>query len=224
MLARRIVHARLISSCAAAALLGGCAATPLQPTIEAMPGPGKTAEAFQADNAVCKTFAADQIKAPAGGVAAVGAARSVNDPGGIQSRYDSEFSRCMYAKGEQVPGYVPATARGAAAIVAKSDRTVRATQSELIRLGYLSGSADGFAGPKTHSAITRFELANGLSPDGKPSSRLLARLRATRAASTAAGAAAPNGWVSPTAPPAATRVSAPPPAEPPDWVEPAKSP
>ncbi len=40
--------------------LGGCAAPPMGPSIMVMPGQGKSFEAFQADDAVCRQFAAVQ--------------------------------------------------------------------------------------------------------------------------------------------------------------------
>ena len=38
-------------------LLSGCAQTPLGPTVQVMPGPGKSFDAFQYDQAGCKQFA-----------------------------------------------------------------------------------------------------------------------------------------------------------------------
>jgi len=256
---------RLAGCCAALALVAGCAATPLGPTVQVMPGPGKSFDVFQADNASCKAFATEQVKgqadaanqravgaaalttvlgaglgaatgaafgdagagaaigaaAGATGGAAYGAGNTANDQYGIQVQYDNAFSQCMYAKGEQVPGYAPVQVASVPDRVAVADPLVRATQSELIRLGYLSGGADGFAGRKTHSAIASFEQANGLPPDGIASSHLLAKLQATPTAAPAATAAAPSGWVAPTGTPAAAPVTASVPA---GWVAPAKSP
>jgi peptidoglycan hydrolase-like protein with peptidoglycan-binding domain len=99
-----------------------------------------------------------------------------------------------------------------------ADPMVRATQQELVRLGYLSGGADGVAGPMTRSAISRFQTAQGLPATGQPSSGLLARLQSTPsgggagaatgapASGTPAGgtsgsgstASAPTNWVAPT--------------------------
>ena len=117
--------------------------------------------------------------AGAGGGTAFGAGNSANDQANIQQQYDNAFSQCMYAKGEQVPGFAPNVAvRGPAAA---PDPLVRSTQSELIRLGYLRGAADGFAGEKTRSAIAAFEQGSGLPADGNPSPMLLARLQSTPA-------------------------------------------
>jgi hypothetical protein len=230
-----------------------------------MPGPGKSFDAFQADNTSCKAFATEQVRGQAdaanqravgaaalttvlgaglgaatgaafgdaGAGAAIGAAAGVtggaaygagntaNDQYGIQVQYDNAFSQCMYAKGEQVPGFAPVQAAPVEGHVAVADPLVRATQLELIRLGYLSGGADGFAGHKTHSAIASFEQASGFPPDGVPSQRLLAKLQATPTHASVATTAAPGGWVAPAGSPTATPVTASAPA---GWVAPAKTP
>jgi hypothetical protein len=239
------------------------------PTVQVMPGPGKTFAVFAADNEACKTFATNQVKGQAdaanqravgaavlgtvigagvgaatgnvfgdagGGAGAgaaaglaggvgVGAASSSNDQIGIQQQYDNAFSQCMYANGERVPGYAPAVA--SAPVSAAPDPLVRATQAELIRLGYLNGgSADGFIGPKTRGAISSFEASNGLAADGAPSSRLLAKLQSTPASAgnappAAATASAPANWVAPTGSVSATPASA---SASSGWVAPTKSP
>src|ERR1700690_3146774 len=58
------------------ALLAGCAQTPMGPTVQVMPAPGKSFDAFQNDTAVCKSFAAGQVQgqADAANKQAVGAA------------------------------------------------------------------------------------------------------------------------------------------------------
>ncbi len=43
---------------------------------------------------------------------------------------------------------------------------VKALQQDLIKLGYLSGSADGIFGAKTHNAVLSYQSKNGLSADG----------------------------------------------------------
>lgn len=43
-------------------LLSACAQEPLGPTVGVMPAPGKPFDAFQADQAVCKSFASDQVR------------------------------------------------------------------------------------------------------------------------------------------------------------------
>ena len=209
---------RLLASASLLATLAACAATPMGPTVQVMPGPGKTFDAFQMDQSSCKNFAADQVRGQAeasnqravgtavlttvlsaglgaavggaygnaGAGAAIGAAAgagtgagfgaggSANDQMNIQQQYDNAFSQCMYAKGEQVPGFAPVMVGVAASPsgygqAAAADPMVRATQVELIRLGYLNGSADGSIGPRTRSAISSFEQTNGMPVDGSPS-------------------------------------------------------
>jgi hypothetical protein len=206
-------------------LLAGCAETPLGPTVQVMPGPGKSFEQFRIDQASCKAYAADQVRGQAehanqravgaaalttalgvgvgalagsvtgnmgagaaiGGAAGmgvgagVGAGNSGNAQYGIQQQYDNAFAQCMYAKGEQVAGYQqyiasPAVMPGPGPYGA-DPALVRATQSELIRLGYLHGAADGAMGPQTSAAIRSYEQANGLPVDGVASERLLQRLQ-----------------------------------------------
>lgn len=57
--------------------------------------------------------------------------------------------------------------------IKSSDVTI--LQQFLINEGYLNGSADGSFGPLTHSAVRRFQLALGLSVDGRvgPNTRSL---------------------------------------------------
>jgi hypothetical protein len=144
--------------------------------------------------------------AGAGGGTMLGAGNSANDQASIQQQYDNAFSQCMYAKGEQVPGFAPNVAvRGPGAV---ADPLVRSTQSELIRLGYLRGGADGFMGEKTRSAIAAFEQGSGLPADGNPSPTLLARLQSTPAGASSATASASGNWVAPTGSGAATPVAA----------------
>ncbi len=56
---------------------------------------------------------------------------------------------------------------------------IKATQYELNRMGYAAGPVDGHLGPQTVAAIRTFQHQQGLPPTGKPSPRLLKRLRAT---------------------------------------------
>ena len=44
-----------------ALLLAGCAQTPMGPTVQVMPGPGKSFDAFQGDQGACKDFATQSV-------------------------------------------------------------------------------------------------------------------------------------------------------------------
>lgn len=267
MVARRAAAGQGLVSAGIVTLLAACAATPMGPTVQVMPGPGRSFGLFQADVAECKNFAAGQVQGQAdaanqraagaavlstllgaglgaaiggvggnaGGGAAVGAAAgalggtayganaSTGAQYGIQQQYDTAFAQCMYAKGDQVPGFappptvvytIPSSPSSAAPV---PDPLVRATQSELIRLGYLRDSADGFMGPKTHAAIANFQQANGLTVDGSPSPRLLATLQSTPAGGGGTTATVPGTWVAPVGP-AGSAVA---PTAPGGWVPPA---
>jgi uncharacterized protein YcfJ len=65
MRARQHAFRRSIVSTAAVALLAGCAQTPLGPTVQVMPGPGKSFDVFQSDQAGCKVYAASQVQGQA---------------------------------------------------------------------------------------------------------------------------------------------------------------
>lgn len=273
MVAPRSAAGQVFVSAGILALLAGCAATPFGPTVQVMPGPGKSFEVFQIDQANCKSYAADQVRGQAdaanqraagaavlatvlgaglgaaiggatgnagagaaigaatgaGGGTAFGADASTNAQYGIQQQYDNAFSQCMYSKGEQVPGFAPAVAYNApmGGTAAPPDPLVRATQSELIRLGYLHDTADGYIGPRTRSAISSFEQANGMSPDGSPSPRLLALLQSTPSGGGGGGGAtaqAPAGWVAPAGSPGNPVTPAAASAPPAGWVTPISKP
>ena len=281
MVVRRSAAGSFVASACLAVMLAGCAQTPMGPTVQVMPGPGKSFDAFQADQANCKGYAASQVQGQAdaanqqavgagvlttvlgaglgaaiGGAAGnAGAGAAIGGASGaglgaaygangssyaqmsIQQQYDNAFSQCMYAKGEQVPGFAPLapppptpTAGGPSG----PDSLVRATQAELVRLGYLQGAADGYMGPRTHGAIANFEQANGLPADGSPSPRLLARMQSTptgapppsAAAPPAAAptASAPSNWVAPAGSPGAAPPANAPASSSSGWVAPAKTP
>jgi hypothetical protein len=147
----------------------------------------------------------------------IGAGNGANDQAMIQQQYDNAFSQCMFAKGEQVPGYAPAMMAGPAPA---ADPLVRSSQLELIRLGYLHGTADGYVGARTRGAISGFEQSHGLPVDGAPSSGLLARLQSTPSGAPAATAtaSAPSNWVAPAGSASATQAPAPG-----NWVAPTGS-
>lgn len=129
------------------AALTGCASVPVGPSVAVMPAPGKPFEVFQADNALCKDYArqqlgiepdavaqeqvasgavagaligatagavlggghSDAVAAGAGVGVLAGTAAGAGEAGysrmSLQRRYDISFQQCMYAKGNQVPGY-----------------------------------------------------------------------------------------------------------------------
>ena len=68
--------------------LSACATTPKGPSIVAWPSPWKPLEVFQADDAACRQWAAQQS-------------------GTSQNRYDYAYQQCMYAKGNEIPGLSP---------------------------------------------------------------------------------------------------------------------
>ena len=47
-------------------LVAACATAPTGPTVQVMPGKGKSTEVFTADNAICKQFASDQVEGASG--------------------------------------------------------------------------------------------------------------------------------------------------------------
>jgi len=106
----------------------------------------------------------------------IGAVSSSNAQGGIQEQYNNAFAQCMFAKGNMVPGYGPMMVN--APPPPQADLT-RAVQTQLIRLGYMRGPADGVVGPMTGSAISQFQSVSGMPVDGMPSPPVLARLQAT---------------------------------------------
>jgi hypothetical protein len=212
----------------AAGLLAACVPTQIGPTVQTSIGPGKTLDEYQADGVACRAFAAREVSGMqnASNQRAFDAIMtddpSVNDVRAndhvlIQQQYDISFSQCMVTKGESVAGYAAAASPAGSAERAAPDPVIKAAQAELIRLGYLRGSADGYSGPRTRSAIVAFEKANGLPANGSASPRLLAKMQATpTSAPAAAPAATPANWVAPTTGPAAAPVA----AAPSGWVAP----
>ena len=133
------------------AMLVGCAQTPMGPTVQVMPGPGRSFDQFQTDQLVCKNYAQQQVQGQAenanqravggavigtvlgaaagavigGAVGNAGAGAAIGAASGagagtlygtdasnraqwsIQQQYDNAFAQCMYAKGDQVPGWIP---------------------------------------------------------------------------------------------------------------------
>lgn len=54
-------HSRIAAGLVAVIALAGCVERPSGPTVAVMPGPGKSFDAFQTDQAVCKGYADQQI-------------------------------------------------------------------------------------------------------------------------------------------------------------------
>jgi len=69
---------------------------------------------------------------------------------------------------------------GARTIQLRYDPVVEAVQRELAAAGYYKGAVDGVIGRKTRQAITGYQQAVGLEPDGKPSADLADHIRFTR--------------------------------------------
>lgn len=67
--------------------------------------------------------------------------------------------------------------RGALSYGSMGD-AVSTLQSSLQDLGYFTGSCDGIFGAETEAAVRRFQLANGLAPDGRAEQAFFRRLAA----------------------------------------------
>ncbi|HYA12239.1 MAG TPA: glycine zipper family protein [Thermodesulfovibrionales bacterium] len=150
MMKRNIINIIVFLSLAMLTVTG-CATIPSGPSVMSLPGPGKTLEQFQADDAICRQWAAQQIglspqetvnqntatgaavgtaigaglgaaigaaSGHAGSGAAIGAGTGllVGTTSGAnagqfygreaQRRYDIAYMQCMYAKGNDIPGFV----------------------------------------------------------------------------------------------------------------------
>ena len=81
----------------------------LNPSLRGFPGPGKTLEQFQADDAACQHWAsghAGTLPGPAASEDApssVAAGASPTAFGSMQGRYDLAYQQCLYAKGNRFP-------------------------------------------------------------------------------------------------------------------------
>ena len=69
---------------------------------------------------------------------------------------------------------------GARTIQLRHDPVVETVQRELAAAGYYKGVVDGVIGRKTRQAITDYQQAVGLEPDGRPSAELADHIRFTR--------------------------------------------
>src|SRR5581483_1275466 len=115
---------------AALLALSGCAPPVLAPTVPVMPGPNKPFDQFAADQAMCQQYANSQtaplaaqannqafgsailgtaLGAASGAVlgTGVGANQSAMAGMSLQQQYDVYYAQCMYARGNQVPGFSP---------------------------------------------------------------------------------------------------------------------
>ncbi|MBW8330145.1 MAG: lytic murein transglycosylase [Thiobacillus sp.] len=68
---------------------------------------------------------------------------------------------------------------------------VEMLQRELNELGFDTGTPDGLLGPRTQSAIRRYQVVHGLPADGYPAPSLLAHVEQAHAAAVKAGKLAP---------------------------------
>jgi peptidoglycan hydrolase-like protein with peptidoglycan-binding domain len=93
------------------------------------------------------------------------------------------MSACSHVSEKAATPTQPSTATAAppkAAPPARpADPEVRAAQDYLARLGYYGGPIDGIDGPKTRTAVAKFQTDSGLPPDGRVSRDLIARLAGT---------------------------------------------
>jgi hypothetical protein len=198
--------------------LAACVPAKMGPTVQVMPGTGKSFAEFQADQAACEAYADGQVAGArkqanqqavgtalvgsalgaglgaaagnAGAGAAAGAAvgtgiaasNAQNATLTIQQQYDNAYSQCMYAKGEQVPGFAPPAPppppEPPAPPKPKYDPALISNiQTELARIGLYSGTPDGAFGARTRAAIKDFQKVKALPTDGVPSRALLEQLK-----------------------------------------------
>ncbi|HEX3430346.1 MAG TPA: lytic murein transglycosylase [Rhizomicrobium sp.] len=81
---------------------------------------------------------------------------------------------CLLADG--LRGYAPIAARWPTDMLPLSRSETIALQSDLARLGFASGSADGLLGSQTRKAVRAYQKSRGLIPDGYASEPLFARI------------------------------------------------
>jgi hypothetical protein len=103
-----VIYRRVIYCSALLALAGCMTPTPIGPRIAVMPAPGKPFDQFSTEEHECRQYAewSIGISTPAGTGARGTAPKQVfYDSREAQWRYDNAYKQCMYAKGNQVPGY-----------------------------------------------------------------------------------------------------------------------
>ena len=110
-----------IATAAQIAVLAGCVPTAMAPTVTATPGPGKLPANFAADQSACSAQASQQMAAAVqaannqvAGTALQNVLIGTGDnavtvntqaTAALQQQYDTAYSTCMYAKGDNVPPY-----------------------------------------------------------------------------------------------------------------------
>jgi len=95
-------------------------AAPMGPTVMVTPSPNKPFDVFLRENTTCRRFAQTAVEntpppqPPATSLAERLATRDAPpvsarqaSAGAIQQTYDEAYAQCMYAHGNQVPGWVP---------------------------------------------------------------------------------------------------------------------
>lgn len=80
-----------------------------------------------------------------------------------------------------------ALASGPGETGALTSAQVQAMQRQLNELGFDAGAADGLIGPRTQSALRRFQVGQGLPADGYPAPSVLARVASVHAEAAGAG-------------------------------------
>lgn len=110
-----------VAATAQIVVLAGCVPAVMAPTVVATPGPGKLPADFASDHAACTVQVSQKI-APAiaaannqvAGTALLNVMTGTGDnavavnaqaTATLQQQYDAAYSACMYAKGNNVPGY-----------------------------------------------------------------------------------------------------------------------
>jgi membrane-bound lytic murein transglycosylase B len=82
---------------------------------------------------------------------------------------------CLLA--DRLKGYAPVAAVWPTDLlpISRSERLL--LQTDLTRLGFATGAADGILGSQTRRAVRAYQISRGLTPDGYASQQLLARIQ-----------------------------------------------
>jgi len=107
------------------------------------------------------------IGAAAGGT--IGASASQDAQASIQDQYNNAYVQCMYSKGNQVPGVMPAQSDTPPPppVAAATTMTLAEAQEKLNSLGFPVGAADGHMGGRTRNALVHFQQSHGLDQTGE---------------------------------------------------------